>query len=104
MWILKNKNKQANKTCISQIQELICCYQRGSDWESEMGEEDQEVQTSGYKINVMGMCNIENIINNIVLILYGHRYQTFYGDHFAMHTSVESVCCALETNIVLYVN
>ena len=30
--------------------------------------------------------------------------QTYCGDHFAMYTNVESLCCTPETNIKLYVN
>ena len=28
----------------------------------------------------------------------------YYGNHFTAYTSVESLCCTLETNLMLYVN
>ena len=30
--------------------------------------------------------------------------QTYCGDHFAVDINTESLCCALETNMMLYVN
>ena len=30
--------------------------------------------------------------------------QTYCGDHFAIYSYVESLCCTSETNIMLYVN
>ena len=31
-------------------------------------------------------------------------YRTCHGDHFVMYLIAESVCCTLETNLILYVN
>ena len=46
-----------------------------------------------------------NIINNIVLTLYmTDGNWTYCDDHFAMYTNVKSICCTLETNIIVYVN
>ena len=30
--------------------------------------------------------------------------QTYCGDHFAMYTNIESLCCIPETNVMLYAN
>ena len=30
--------------------------------------------------------------------------ETYYGDHFAIYTYIESLCGAPETNIMIYVN
>ena len=30
--------------------------------------------------------------------------QTWCGDHIAIYTNIESLCCTPETNITLYVN
>ena len=30
--------------------------------------------------------------------------QTYCGDRFTVYTNIESLCCAPETNIMLYVN
>lgn len=48
-----------------------------------------------------------NIVNNIVITLYGDRYNYIYnGEYFVMHIIVRSLCFTSETNNVgqLYFN
>ena len=33
-----------------------------------------------------------------------HVNQTYCGDHFAIYTNIESLCCTPEANIMLYGN
>ena len=41
---------------------------------SEIGERDKEVQTCSYKVNEDEKFSIKNIVNNIVVTLYGDRW------------------------------
>lgn len=46
-----------------------------------------------------------NVVSNIVLTVYGDRWQLdLCDDHLEMYTNVESLCSMSETNIILYVN
>ena len=52
------------------------------------------------------MCDMGNIVNNIVITLYGDRQMVTKqnGDHFVMYRNIDSLCCAPGINIVLQVN
>lgn len=52
------------------------------------------------------MYSIGNIVNKIVIILYGDRLLlALYGsDRFVRYINAELPCCTPEANIVLYVN
>ena len=45
----------------SQVQEANLVTRKGKSWEvSKIDEEDQEIQTSGYKVNKPRRCNIQH--------------------------------------------
>lgn len=49
--------------------------------------------------------NIGNIVNNIVIVLYGVRWLlTYHGHHFFRYINVEKLWCTTEMNTVLYGN
>ena len=52
----------------------------------EIGERDQEVQTSSCKISLGDvMYSMRNMVNSIILTLYGFSNWISSGDHFAVY-------------------
>ena len=67
----------------------------------EIGEGNEEVQTSSYKIN-------ESLVSNAQCREYSPQLrdifvqgQTYRGDRFKMQRNIESLCCVPGTNTVL---
>ena len=49
------------------------------------------------------MYSMGNTVSNILTLAMDDNY-TYCGDQFIMYINVESLCCAYETNRILYVN
>lgn len=49
---------------------------------------------------VLDFSSVKNIINMVMGVSYNYTY----CDHFTVHTNIESLCCTLETHIMLSVN
>jgi len=47
---------------------------------------------------------INNMVNDIVIILYGDSYYTYYGGHFIINTNVKSLHGTPTTNLILNIN
>ena len=53
------------------------------------------------------MYNIGNIVNNIVITLYGDRWLldlSWYSNSNPSYINVKLLCCIPKTNMILYVN
>lgn len=48
--------------------------------------------------------NLGNMVNSIVIALYGTDGSYTYGRHSIMHRVDESLCCTLETKVTSCVN
>ena len=65
-----------------------------------------KAQETKLKTDKLDFIKIRNFILQMILSrkMVMDVNQTYCGDHFTMYTNIEPLCCAPETNIMLYVN